>query len=66
MNFILKYKIYVYSRVECVESPGGSALNTVRILTQLGESALFIGAVGDDEAAKKLRKHFREHNIDVR
>uniref|UniRef100_A0A034WBF3 adenosine kinase n=1 Tax=Bactrocera dorsalis TaxID=27457 RepID=A0A034WBF3_BACDO len=53
-------------RVKCVESPGGSALNTVRLLKQLGNNSLFIGLVGDDEAGRKLRKYFKEHDIDVR
>lgn len=57
---------YVPYRVKCVESPGGSALNTARLLTHLGNNALFIGLVGDDEAGNKLRKYFTEHNIDVR
>ncbi|XP_011178838.2 uncharacterized protein LOC105209886 [Zeugodacus cucurbitae] len=51
---------------KCVENPGGSALNTVRILTHFGNNALFIGLVGDDEAGNKLRKYFKENNIDVR
>ncbi|XP_053964777.1 adenosine kinase-like [Anastrepha ludens] len=61
-----KLKEEVCKRVKCVESPGGSALNTVRILTHLGENALFIGSIGDDEAGQKLQKCFKEQNIEAR
>ncbi|XP_036346194.1 adenosine kinase-like, partial [Rhagoletis pomonella] len=53
-------------RVQCEVNPGGSALNTVRILKQLGTDALFIGAVGEDKAAEKLKEILQEREVEVR
>ncbi|XP_068146110.1 adenosine kinase [Drosophila tropicalis] len=50
----------------CLTNPGGSALNTVRILKQLGTDALFFGAVGADKHAEQLRSIFEERGIDAK
>ncbi|XP_067632201.1 adenosine kinase isoform X2 [Eurosta solidaginis] len=47
-------------------NPGGSALNTVRILKQLGTDALFMGAVGEDKTAEKLKQILHEREIEAR
>ncbi|KAH8237088.1 hypothetical protein KR038_004058 [Drosophila bunnanda] len=51
---------------QCLTNPGGSALNTARILKQLGTDALFFGAVGSDKNAEELRRIFRERGIEAR
>ncbi|KAI8037112.1 uncharacterized protein LOC128255823 [Drosophila gunungcola] len=51
---------------QCLTNPGGSALNTARILKQLGTDALFFGAVGADKHAEELRSIFRERGIEAR
>ncbi|KAH8267091.1 hypothetical protein KR018_003730 [Drosophila ironensis] len=48
---------------QCLSNPGGSALNTARILKQLGTEVLFFGAVGADQAAEELRQIMRERGI---
>ncbi|KAH8372864.1 hypothetical protein KR009_006972 [Drosophila setifemur] len=53
-------------RSQCRTNPGGSALNTARILKQLGTDSLFFGAVGADKQAEELRQIFRELGIDAR
>ncbi|XP_011214097.1 adenosine kinase [Bactrocera dorsalis] len=53
-------------RVQFEVNPGGSALNTVRILKQLGTDALFFGAVGEDKAAEKLKEILQEREIEAR
>ncbi|XP_017050370.1 adenosine kinase [Drosophila ficusphila] len=50
---------------QCLTNPGGSALNTARILKQLGTDALFFGAVGADKHAEELRLIFRERGIEA-
>ncbi|KAH8320813.1 hypothetical protein KR067_010431 [Drosophila pandora] len=50
---------------QCLTNPGGSALNTARILKQLGTDALFFGAVGADESAEELRQILRERGIEA-
>ncbi|XP_016986283.2 adenosine kinase [Drosophila rhopaloa] len=51
---------------QCLTNPGGSALNTARILKQLGTQALFFGAVGTDKHADELRLILRERGIEAR
>ncbi|XP_053966072.1 uncharacterized protein LOC128868241 [Anastrepha ludens] len=53
-------------RVQFEVNPGGSALNTVRILKQLGTDALFFGAVGEDKAAEKLKDILQERAVETR
>ncbi|XP_037952085.1 adenosine kinase-like [Teleopsis dalmanni] len=50
----------------CITNPGGSSLNTVRILKKLGTEALFFGAVGDDKYAEELRDRLQDYEIDAR
>ncbi|EDX05989.1 GD10267 [Drosophila simulans] len=50
----------------CLTNPGGSALNTARILKQLGTDALFFGAVGADKHAEELRQILRDRGIEAR
>ncbi|XP_004533761.1 adenosine kinase [Ceratitis capitata] len=53
-------------RAQLDVNPGGSALNTVRILKQLGTDALFFGAVGEDKTAEKLKEILQEREIETR
>lgn len=56
----------IVASVQFEVNPGGSALNTVRILKQLGTDALFFGAVGEDKAAEKLKEILQESEIEAR
>lgn len=47
-------------------NPGGSALNTVRILKQLGTEAQFFGAIGTDSAGEELRSMLQKQGIEAR
>ncbi|KAH8415834.1 hypothetical protein KR222_001916 [Zaprionus bogoriensis] len=47
-------------------NPGGSALNTVRILKQLGTEAQFLGAIGADANGEQLRSMLQERGIEAR
>jgi len=47
------------------QAPGGSAANTIYGLARLGVSAGFLGAVGDDEAGRILRKDLENVGIDT-
>ncbi|XP_017150612.1 adenosine kinase [Drosophila miranda] len=51
---------------QCLTKPGGSALNTARILKQLGTDPTFFGAVGADKHAEELRLIFQERGIEAR
>ncbi|XP_060657305.1 uncharacterized protein LOC132792093 [Drosophila nasuta] len=50
----------------CLSNPGGSALNTVRILKLLGTEAQFFGAIGDDKTGEHLRSIIAERQIEAR
>lgn len=47
-------------------NPGGSALNTTRILRLLGTDAVFFGAVGEDKQAEQLKEILKEKGIEAR
>jgi ribokinase len=50
---------------EMSSHPGGSAANTVYGLAKLGVSTGFVGAVGDDEAGKRLSEDLAGCGVDV-
>ncbi|HEX77943.1 MAG TPA: carbohydrate kinase family protein [Dehalococcoidia bacterium] len=50
---------------EALETPGGSAANTVYALAKLGLSAGFVGIVGDDEAGRSLIRDFQSVGVDT-
>ncbi|XP_034479169.1 adenosine kinase [Drosophila innubila] len=50
----------------CLSKPGGSALNTVRILKHLGTDAQFFGAIGNDKNGEHLRSIIEERGIEAR
>ncbi|KAM8711822.1 hypothetical protein ACLKA7_012346 [Drosophila subpalustris] len=50
----------------CLSKPGGSALNTVRILKHLGTDAQFFGAIGNDKNGEHLRSIIAERGIEAR
>lgn len=50
----------------CLSNPGGSALNTVRILKHLGTDAQFFGAIGNDKNGEHLRTIIAERGIEAR
>ncbi|ALC41228.1 Ady43A [Drosophila busckii] len=64
LNHIVGEAVNSSSNSYC--SPGGSALNTVRILKKLGTEAQFFGAIGSDECAKELRNICQERGIEAR
>ncbi|XP_055387094.1 adenosine kinase isoform X2 [Condylostylus longicornis] len=46
--------------------PGGSALNTIRILRKIGDaSCMFFGAIGDDENGKTLKQILKKKGINA-
>lgn len=47
-------------------NPGGSALNTVRILKKLGTEAQFFGAIGSDSNGEELRSILQQEGIEAR
>lgn len=69
-TFTIVYNANTFACIACSVqfevNPGGSALNTVRILKQLGTDALFFGAVGEDKAAEKLKDILQEREIETR
>ncbi|XP_030560101.1 adenosine kinase [Drosophila novamexicana] len=50
----------------CLSNPGGSALNTVRILKQLGTDAQFFGAIGADKHGELLHSILLDRGIEAR
>ncbi|XP_023162694.2 adenosine kinase [Drosophila hydei] len=49
-----------------LNNPGGSALNTVRILKHLGTDAQFFGSIGNDKHGEELRSLLLERGIEAR
>lgn len=43
--------------------PGGSAANTIRALTKLGEKCAFFGAVGEDSYGEKFCRNLVDHGV---
>jgi ribokinase len=50
---------------DIVQTPGGSAANTMVGLSRLGCKVGFIGKVADDAEGRELIDDFRKENVDV-
>ncbi|MDR2463749.1 MAG: adenosine kinase [Verrucomicrobiales bacterium] len=48
-----------------VETPGGSAGNTIQCAAQLGLRTSFLGKLGNDNAANFFRENFRKAGVDI-
>ena len=49
----------------CVETPGGSAANTIVGLARLGQTVGYVGKVGNDPEGDKLVKSLRDERVDT-
>lgn len=72
LNLDRLYKVNMIAREEeesfitdLIESPGGSAANTIVGLARLGLKTGFIGKVANDHAGELLLKAFRKENVDT-
>lgn len=63
---LLTCSLKSYLRLDDPPHPGGSALNTVRILKELGTDALFCGASGNDQLGLKLKTFLDINKISAR
>lgn len=51
---------------DCVETPGGSAANTVVGLARLGHGVGYVGKVGADYEGRLLLRSLKDENVDTR